>query len=476
MGQAQTKAETLKLTPEQVAEIERNVCRASFREFIEAVRPEYVFNWHHLVLIDALQRLAERRFDRLVVMMPPRHGKSELVSRLFPAWRFAANQNEQIILSSYALDLAAAMNRDCQRIITSDEYKRIFPGTRLRERNEEAAVRNNHRFDIVGHKGYLISAGVGGGITGAGATVGIIDDPVKNAQEADSQTYRDSAWEWYTTTFRTRFEPGAIEVICQTRWHEDDLTGRILQRKEGDKRVEVISLPALAESDEQTREMGSPLWPGKYSRASLLQIKSDIGSRAWNALYQQRPAPDEGAILKKVWFHTYDPRTFTPKGRVNFYLDTAYTDKEANDPTAAIAYIKIGADFYVLECVSKWIDFNDQIKFVESFCMANGYNANSIIRVEPKATGKSLVQVLKKQTGLNIREADPPKESKTARANSVAPIVEAGRVFLPAGMVWVDDFLTEIASFPNAAHDDRVDCLTGMIISETQSARFGLRL
>lgn len=475
MGAQQMQAATLRLSEEQAAAIERNVCRASFADFIEAVRPGYVFNWHHLVLIDALQRLSERQFERLIVMMPPRHGKSELVSRLFPAWRFAASPDEQIILSSYSLDLASAMNRDCQRIITGNEYRRIFPQTRLREKNEEAAVRNNHRFDIVGSKGYLISAGVGGGITGAGATIAIIDDPVKNAQEADSSTYRDSAWEWYRTTFRTRFEPGAVEVICQTRWHEDDLTGRILQGQNDDKKTEVISFPALAEREEEHREIGEALWSGKYNRNALLQIKSDVGTRSWNALYQQRPAPDEGAILKKAWFSRYDPRTFTPKGRVNFYLDTAYTDKETNDPTAAIAYIKIGADFYILDCVSKWLDFNEQIKFVEKFCEANGYNGSSIVRVEPKATGKSLVQVLKKQTRLNIKEADPPKDSKVSRANSVSPIVEAGRVYLPIGLSWVEDFLTEIASFPNAAHDDRVDCLTGMIISETTPKR-GIQL
>lgn len=446
------------------------ICADTFEDFIRAVMPEYVFNWHHLVLIDAAQRLADREFERLIVQMPPRHGKSQIVSRLFPAWLFARQVNEQVILSSYSADLASAMNRDVQRIMTSDTYRALFPDTRLSEGKDTGVVRNNSRFDIVDSKGYLISAGVGGGITGAGATVGVIDDPVKNAQEADSLTYRNTAWEWYTTTFKTRFEPNAIEIICQTRWHEDDLTGRILKQiEEGESGVktEIISLPALCEHPEQYREIGDALWEGKYDRSKLLKMQHDLGSRAWNALYQQRPAPEEGSIIKKAWFSFYNPRTFQPKGRVNFYMDTAYTDKETNDPTAAIAYVKIGADFYVLDCVSKWLDFNEQIKFVETFCAANGYTGSSIVRIEPKATGKSLVQVLKKQTRLNIKEAEPPRDSKVARVNSVSPIVEAGRVYLPEGLAWVADFMNEVASFPNAAHDDRVDCLSGMIISET---------
>lgn len=465
----------LVFTDEQLQAIQTDFCRESFFQFIRAVMPEYVFNWHHLVLIDALQRLAERKFERLIVMMPPRHGKSQLVSRLFPAWAFARNQDEQVILSSYSLDLASAMNRDCQRIITGDAYKRIFPKTRLAEKNETGAVRNNSRFDIVGAKGYFIAAGVGGGITGAGATIGIIDDPVKNAQEADSQTYRNTAWEWYTTTFKTRFEPTAIEVICQTRWHEDDLTGRVLEQMKqegGNSGTQVISLPALCEESEQHRNLGDALWPGKYDRGRLLQVKQELGSRAWGALYQQRPAPEEGNMIKRGWFDEYDPKRVRFDGLpVNFFVDTAYTDKEKNDPTAIIAYVKKGEDYYILQCVSKWLDFLEQTKFILDFCEENEYGVRSLVRVEPKATGKSIVQVLKRQTKLNIIESEPPKDSKVARVNSIAARVEAGRVLIPKGAIWVKAFLDECAAFPNAAHDDMIDCLCGMILSEEKTVR-----
>ena len=451
------------------------ICADSFADFIRVVRPDYIFNWHHLILIDALQRLKNREFERLIVMMPPRHGKSELVSRLFPAWAFSSDQDEQIILSSYSADLASAMNRDCQRIITGDTYRTLFPDTRLSEGKDTGVVRNNSRFDIIDSKGYLISAGVGGGITGAGATIGIIDDPVKNAQEADSQTYRNTAWEWYTTTFKTRFEPKAIEVICQTRWHEDDLTGRILKQiedGESETKTEIINFPALCEHPEKHREIGEALWEGKYNRAKLLKMQHDLGSRAWNALYQQRPAPEEGNLIKRDWFDIYDPKKVDLTGiPVNFFFDTAYTDKETNDPTAGIAYIKKGEDYYILECRAEWLEFLEQTKFILDFCNENGYGMRSLARVEPKATGKSIVQVLKRQTKLNILESEPPKDSKVSRVNSIAARLEAGRVLLPKGAIWTLAFLDECAAFPNGPHDDRVDCLCGMILSEEKPVR-----
>lgn len=442
--------------------------RREFRYFIQKVKPGYFFNWHHDVLIDALQSLADRQINRLIVQMPPRHGKSELVSRLFPAWILGRNPDEQIILSSYSLDLASAMNRDCQRIIQTPEYSTMFPNTKLSDGTGEA-IKTQKRFDIVGHKGYYVSAGVGGGITGVGATVAIVDDPVKNAAEADSTTYRAAAWEWYTTTFRTRFEPDCVEVICQTRWHEDDLTGRILAGVESDHGTVVISFPAICEKPEQYRRIGEPLWESKFNAEKLEVIKEAVRARAWNALYQQRPAPEEGSVIKTSWFQTYK-KIDLPDGPVNFYFDTSYTDKEANDPVAGIAYIKRGADFYILHCSDKWVDFTSQIAWISSFVSAHGYTSRSIIRIEPKATGKSVVEVIRKNTGLNVKEADPPRESKIARANAVSPIIDAGRVYVPENAPWKDAFFAQIAAFPNSAHDDMVDCLVGMIQSEGQKA------
>lgn len=452
------------ITKEQYQAIRHDLCKSSFYDFIREVQPSYQFNFHHLILIKALQRLADREIQQLLVMMPPRHGKSELVSRLFPAWILARNPAEQIIAASYSADLAGAMSRDCQRVISSEAYEEIFPDTKLAEAKDAGAIRTSKRFDIVGGRGYYLSAGVGGGITGAGCTVAIIDDPVKNAEEADSSTYRNRAWEWYTTTFKTRFEPGCVEVVCQTRWHEDDLTGRILQYEQAGRVV--INMPALAEQADEHREQGEPLWQSKYSRDQLLSIQKSIGTRAWNALYQQRPAAQEGDVLKRNWFQYYDPRELLVDRPVHFYFDTAYTDSDRNDPTAGIAYMMRGADFYILEVAAEYLDFNAALKWLPAFVRRNSYTRQSVIRVEPKASGKSLVQVLRANTELNVKEGPIPKGDKVSRVNSVSAIIEAGRVYLPSGMVWVNDFLEEISTFPNGAHDDRVDCLSGMLISE----------
>jgi len=454
------------ITPEYENALMADIALESFRHFIEFVKPDYEFNWHHLQIIDALQRLAERQYQRLIVMVPPRHGKSELVSVLFPAWCFARNSSEHVILASYAFGLASRMNRECQRIISGDVFRELFPQITFAKDTEPGAIRTNERFDIVGG-GHYVSAGVGGGITGVGATIAIIDDPVKDAMEADSTTYRERAWEWYTTTFTTRFERDAIEVICQTRWHEDDLTGRILERKKHG--TEVICLPAICEGPEPNRSIGEALWPSWYSREWLLEKQAENGSRAWNALYQQRPAPDEGSTIKRRWFGYYDPREYKFENKkVDYYFDTAYTEEEKNDPTGGIAYVKEGAYFYVLEFHVDWMDFEAQIEFVKDFCKRNGYSYRSIARVEPKATGKTLASTMKKSTGLNIAEGKPPKGDKVARAHSCQGTLEGGRVLLPRGMAWVDRFLAQCAAFPNAAHDEEVDCLTGMIISEAE--------
>lgn len=448
--------------PQDIHAAHAELCRRSFYDFIKAVRPSYEFNWHHLVLIDALQQVAERKIMRLVVQMPPRHGKSELVSRLFPAWILARDPDEQIILASYAATLANSMNRDAQRVMASDKYQAFF---QRHTSDKTGHTQTGQRFDVLGSRGYLCSVGVGGGITGFGCTVGIIDDPVKNAQEADSQTYRENNWDWYTSTFRTRFEPAAVEVICQTRWHEDDLAGRILARDE-EGGVVLLSLPAIAEDDEPNRAKGSPLWDGKYNLDALRTIGKDVGTRTWNALYQQRPAPDDGGIIRRSWFPTYNPATVDLSGLpVHFYVDTAYTDKEKNDPTGFWAYVKKGADFYIVGATTKYLDFTDQVKHLELFCRQNGYTNRSLVRVEPKATGKSVVQVLKKNSLLNIREAISPTDTKVSRVNSISATLEAGRVHFPK-TPWADEVLAQLAAFPNAAHDEYVDCLTGMVLNE----------
>lgn len=456
------------LQKELLRKVRSEIALESFAEFIKLVKPKYEFNWHHLVLIDALERLVRREYKRLIVMMPPRHGKSELVSVLFPAWCLARNENERVIGASYALGLASRMNRKCQAVIDSKAFKKYFPERKFGNEIRPNAIRQSHWFDF-GEAGHYISAGVGGGITGEGCTIGLIDDPVKNSDEADSQTYREKNWEWYESTFKTRFEPGCVEVLCATRWHEDDLIGRVLATKPKD--TEIIRFPGLCEGPEGYRKIGEPIWPNWYGLEFMLE-KQAGGSRTWNAVYQQRPGAVEGNILKKAWFQRYDVRKYKLEGkRVCFYFDTAYTQKEENDPTAGIAYVREGADIYILEASEIWAEFNEAMKWIVEFAKRNGYTGSSIIRIEPKATGLSLIQEIRRLTKLNVTEGEQPSGDKIARANKCQGTVEGGRVYLPAGMIWVEHFLDQVASFPNAAHDDMVDCLTGIIINEFLSSK-----
>jgi len=462
-------------------ELFRREARRNFAAFVAYNNHKYQFNWHHKIIADKLQAFAEGKIKRLMILAPPRHGKSELTSRALPAYAFGKNPDLRIIACSYSADLASDMNADVQRYMTSDEYAQVFPETTL---NKKSAVtmlqpkRNSTRFDIVNHTGYYVSAGVGGPITGKGADRAIIDDPVKNKEEAFSPVYREKVWQWYTSTFYTRLEGSGGICIIMTPWHEDDLAGRLLKQMKEDPDADqwdVVRLPAIKGAemvDYDPRQPGEALWPGKYTLEDLSRIRTIIQSH-FQALYQLRPSAEEGNIIKKDWFPRYTPadvRTTT----VNFYLDTAYTDNKKNDRTAILAYFTSGRHMYVKSCRAVWKNFPDLIKFLKSYVIEQGYTGASRIYIEPKASGKSVAQQLKAETNLNIIEDKAPTDSKETRVRANTPIMEAGRVLLPEDALWVDEFLAELTTFPNAAHDDQVDALIGAIGKAFKSTDVGM--
>lgn len=230
--------------------IEAEVCRRTLLAFTSFTWPEYEINWHHRIIAAALDKVLDGSIRRLMIFMPPQNGKSELVSRRFPAYVLGRKPNTRIIACSYSMSLAEDMSRDVQRIMSSSEYITLFPKTKLGE-GRDPEKRTQRQFDVVGHKGYYVAAGVDGSITGKTADIGIIDDPIKNSAEAYSETYRNNVWGFYKSAFTTRQfgSTGAI-VLCQTRWHEDDLAGRLLslakENLEADQ-WEIISLPAIKE-------------------------------------------------------------------------------------------------------------------------------------------------------------------------------------------------------------------------------------
>lgn len=292
--------------------MERRRARKSLIDFSCFTMPDYTVGKHHLLISQAIDRMINGDLRRLIVSMPPRHGKSELISRRLPAFILGHNPDENIIATSYSADLASRMNRDCQRIIDSPLYRELFPDTRLNSSNSRTVagswLRNSDIFEVVGKKGSYRSSGVDGGITGMGGSWLIIDDPIKNREEADSPTYREKLWNWYLTTLYTRKTPDARILLVMTRWHEDDIAGRLIERAKDDPssdQWEVISLPAIAGDDLSPldwRKPGEPLWPEMYGLDELQRIKASIGEYQWAALYDQNPRSGGGTEWPPEYF------------------------------------------------------------------------------------------------------------------------------------------------------------------------------
>ena len=296
---------------------EAELARRCYYEFVLQTKSGYIGGWFLRKVADALQRFYHEveagKRPRMMIFAPPRSGKSELFSRRFPAWALGKNPDMQFISCSYADDLAGRTNRDVQRIIDTPKYMSIFPGTRLNVRNvstysQGAYLRNSDLFEIPGHTGSYRSAGIGGGITGMGADIAVIDDPVKDKAQAGSKTWRDAIWDWYRSVLYSRLSPKGGVLLGMTRWHEDDLAGRLLDAAmAGADKWEVLKFPATAEEDEEHRKAGEPLHPERFSAEQLAEIKRVQGSDSWAAMYQQRPAPVGGGIFDRAWWRFWKP-------------------------------------------------------------------------------------------------------------------------------------------------------------------------
>jgi predicted phage terminase large subunit-like protein len=452
-----------------------------FFSFIHYVNPRYRANWHHRLLAHTLEDFyRDPNRKRLMVFMPPQHGKSEQASRLFPAYVLGMNPNCKIAACSYAADLARAFNRDVQRIMdATPNYCEIFPDTRLNSARVAAdsrggTLRNTNEFEIMGNLGSYKSVGVGGGLSGRAVDLMIIDDPVKDAKEAHSETVRESVWAWYQSVAETRLHNKSKVVIIMTRWHEDDLSGRLLQTEP--EKWHVISLPAIREEEgdaQDPRKPGEALWPQRHSLERLLD-KQKQSPWVFAALYQQRPAPIGGGLVKTDWFPRF-PLAALPRGPVRFFVDTAYTSKQENDETAILAYVVHQGDIYIIHSAGVRKEFPELCEWLPTYVEAAGYTGHSQIWVEPKASGLSVVQQLQRTTNLNIVAAQAPDSDKVTRINAVSPIIQAGRVkVLDTNAGWVNAFFGQCEAFPNGAHDDRVDTLEGAIRCDLVNAEAGI--
>ena len=445
----------------------RVMARSNLLAFIKDTKPEYGIGWVHRDVCARLMRflvdVERRKSPRLILTMPPRHGKSEIVSKRFPAWSFGVDPDASVIVASYSDSLAKRINKDVQRIMDADAYSRIFPDTSLSVRRNagghSTAIRTMELFEIPGYSGSFRTTGVGGGITGMGCDILIIDDPFKDRKTANSPTVRQSIWDWYASTAYTRLSPGGGVVVMHTRWHEDDLVGRLLEaQKNGGDAWELVNYPAIAEEDERYRKKGEALDPSRYPIASLNAIRKAIGEEEFAALYQQHPTPATGGIFRKKWFQFYDspPTVFD---RMLQSWDFTFKDTAESDNVCGTVWGQVGARFYLLDLIAERMDFVSQVRAMRRMC--DRWPQAVAKLVEDKANGSAIISAL----GREIPGILPvnPLGSKTSRAYAVSPLFEAGNVWIPKHADWTGEYVRELAEFPNAKHDDRVDSTTQML-------------
>lgn len=441
---------------------------------VQNVKPDYQVNWHHEQLAEVLEQVQRGGITRLIVLMPPRHGKSELVSRHFPAWCLGKNPDEKIIACSYAASLAGDMGMDVQNIMSTDEYRAMF-AARLKSgvearKGSRKVKETNLKFDLVNGSGYYIGAGVGGPITGRGFSLGIIDDYCKSRAEAESKTWRNKVWRWYTSTFYTRREgamsSGGVDriIICATPWHEDDLIGRVLERAKQTGEVwHIVRFPAMADGEDagmyesaanDPREVGAALWPDKFGEADLEKLRL-LSPGDWSSLWQCRPAAAKGNIFKRDSWKRYEKLpschlTYT------FSLDCAFKDGADSSFVVLQLWASDGVNHYGVDQWRARRSYGE----TKALCRAKfgEWKQAHTKLIEDKANGPAIISELKSEFAGIVPVT--PRGSKTARAMAVQGLVEGGNVYLPMHADWVEPFIDEHASFPFGANDDQVDAMT----------------
>jgi predicted phage terminase large subunit-like protein len=405
----------------------------------------------HKRLIETLEGVESGKHDRVMVFMPPRHGKSLLSSEMMPAWYLGRHPDRSIIAASYSAELATDFGRRVRNMLIDPIYRTIFPRAVVSPDSSAA-----HRFNLVTGGAYY-AVGAGGPLTGRGAELLIIDDPLKGREEADSDAFRKQLHAWYESVAYTRLQPGGAIVLIQTRWHEDDLAGWLL-REHVQENWQVVSLPAIAEANDPLgRREGAPLWQSHFSLETLDRIRQAIGGAAWASLYQQRPAAAEGAIFKRQWWQYWTEATLPPHfEQLVISLDTAFKATSSSDYSVGLVVGMGRTGYYVLDCWRQRCEFPALKRAIEMLVMK--WNPDRVL-IEDTASGQSLIQELKLISRAPIFPIKIDSD-KVSRANAATPMAEAGRVFLPQGVAWVTDFIDELSSFPRASHDDQVDSLT----------------
>ena len=418
---------------------------------------------HHSLLNSKLEKLATGEIPRMMVMMPPGSAKSTYGSVTFPTWFMGKFPRKNIICTSYATALARKFGRKCRSITGSKRFTELF-NTGLNNSNRSA-----HDWSLTNLSTYM-AGGILSGITGNRADGLVIDDPVQGRDQAESPVISDKTWEAYLSDLRTRLKPNAWQLIIQTRWHEDDLSGRILPKEwdgesgwvtsqQGESWY-VLCLQAQCEheNDPLGREIGEWLWTDWFTPEHWATEKQVQGSRNWEALYQQRPKPAEGALIQRAWPKRYDtpPAEFL---RVVQSWDTAYKDKDINDPSVCTTWGETRHGWYLLDVFRQRMQYPDLKRMVAS--LYKKWQPSAVL-IEDKASGQSLIQELRADTRVPV-VAIEPAGSKLDRLIAVSPRFEAGQVYFPNYAPWLPDFESEIFGYPLVTHDDQVDSVSQFI-------------
>ena len=426
--------------------------KKNFLAFCVALYKGFKLGWHIDLIAKKLEAVERGEIKRLMIFVPPRHSKSLVSSQLFPAWYLGRDPTKQIIATTYGDDLARDFGRKVRNIMIESEYKFIFPEVSLAEDSQAIGKFNTNQ------DGIYIATGIGGAITGRGADLLLIDDPVRNRKDADSEVIRENIWEWYTSTARSRLMPNGAIVIIQTRWHKDDLSGRLLkQMSEGKgEQWEIIDLPAIANRNEEHRKEGDPLWPEMWSLEELQKTRAAIGEREWYCLYQQTPMDPENQIFHAEYFRYYEQ---LPEGELTTLMavDPAFKKSKKSDYSAICVVAKHHDKTYVLDYVRAKLNPSELITEIirmwkkwKPFKLGiEAFAAQTVIGfyLRERAAGENI--------GIDYEEI-LQKDDKLTKIKRLEPYFRDGKILIKKHMTELEK---ELLSFPQGDHDDLIDSL-----------------
>jgi phage terminase large subunit-like protein len=441
--------------------VRQELARRNFRDFVLEMRPNYSMRWFHSYICDKLTAFAQRKIKKLMVFMPPQHGKSEITTRLLPAYIAGKDPNRKLVVASYNATLATRFNRDIQRVIDTELYADIFKDTRLNNSNvvtiSSNSLRNSEIFEFVGYSGYVKTVGRGGALTGTTVDVGIIDDPIKDRAEAVSKTIRDGLWAWYEDVFETRLHNDSQQILIQTRWHKEDLAGRLLAR---DKDWEVIVFEGIKENnyDYDPRAMGEALWPEKHSLDRLLKVR-EMSPITFNSLYQQSPelTHDMGIFWDYGIIERQRVEAKPDFERVVVAVDPAVSKTQSSDETGVVVAGIHNGNGYVIDDLSGRYSPDEWATVVDKAVQTYGAD----VVVAEKNQGGDLVETNIRRVNKQIRvKLIHASKGKDVRAEPVFALYERGKVWhvgnLPVLEFQMATFNPELR---NTKSPDRVDAL-----------------